>query len=92
MGAMGTAIRRAEKQPPAYVVYPAALFDRWEVVNERDDAPAFFNTREEATSYAKARVVMDGGGVVKLESWFGDTESVWKVEPQPRRVLALSTS
>ena len=72
-------------------MYPAALFDGLEVVKERDDNPAFFNTREEATSYAKAQAAIDGGGVVKLESWFGDMEKVWKVEPQPRRVLALST-
>jgi hypothetical protein len=85
-------MRKAEKQPSAYVVYPAALFDGWEVVKERDDNPAFFNTREEAISYAKAQAVMDGGGVVKLENWFGDTERVWEVELQPRRVLGLSTS
>jgi hypothetical protein len=84
-------MRKTDKELSAYVVYPAALFDGWEVVKERDDNLAFFNTREEAISYAKARAVMDVGAVVKLENWFGDIEKVWKVE-QPRRVLALSTS
>ena len=81
-------MRKAEKQPSEYVVYPAALFDGWEVVKERDDKPVFFDTREEATVYAKAQAVMDGGAVVKLENWFGDTESVWEVQPQTRRRLA----
>jgi hypothetical protein len=81
-----------DERQSVFVVYPAALFDGWEVVKERDDNPAFFDTREEAISYAKARAVMDVGAVVKLENWFGDTESDWKVEPQPRRLLALSTS
>ena len=85
-------MRNAEKQPPEYVVYPAALFDGWEVVKEHSDNPAFFDTRGKAVSFAKARAMMDGGGVVKLENWFGDTESVWEVEPQTRRLLALSTS
>lgn len=76
-----------------FVVYPAALFDGWEVVKEHSDNPAIiFHTREKATSYAKAQAVMDGG-VVKLENWFGDTESVWEAEqPQAHRPLALSTS
>ena len=81
-------MRNAEKRAPVYVVYPAALFEGWEVVKERDDNPACFNTREEATSYAKARAVMDGGGLVKLESWFGDTEKVWEVQPQADQYLA----
>jgi hypothetical protein len=76
---MGDAMRKAEKQPTVYVVYPAALFDGWEVVKDHDEDPAFFDTREKATSYAKARAVMEGGAVVKLENWFGDTESVWEV-------------
>jgi hypothetical protein len=53
-----------------------------EVVKERDDNHAFFNTREEATPYAKARAAMDDGAVVKLENWFGHTERVWEVQPQ----------
>ena len=77
---IGNALRNAEKQ--VYVVYPAALFDGWEVVKEHDDKPAFFYTVEGATVYAKARAMMDGGAVVKLENWFGDTESVWEVQPE----------
>ena len=81
-------MRKAEKLPSEYVVYPAALFDGWEVVKERDDKPVFFDAREEATVYAKAQAAKDGGAVVKLENWFGDTESVWEVQPQTRRRLA----
>jgi hypothetical protein len=67
-------------QSSVYVVYPAALFDGWEVVREHhDDEPSFFDTREQATSYAAARAAMNGGGLVKLENWFGDTEGVWEV-------------
>ena len=76
-----------------YVVYPAALFDGWEVVKEHSDRPTIFDTRENATSYAKAQAVIDGGGFVKLENWFGDTEGVWEVEePQAHHPFALSTS
>ena len=64
-----------------FVVYPAALFDGWEVVKECDDNPAFFGTREEAISYAEACAVMNGGAVVKLENWFGATDRVWEVRP-----------
>lgn len=70
-------MRKAEKQ--VYVVYPAALFDGWEVVKEHDDTPVFFGAREEATSYANARAAMDGGALVKLENWFGDTECAWEI-------------
>jgi hypothetical protein len=65
-----------------YVVYPAALFDGWEVVDDRDDdSSLFFDTQERAIVYAKARAAMDGEAVVKLENWFGDTEQVWEVVP-----------
>src|SRR5215475_1199040 len=63
------------KRLSVYVVYPAALFDGWEVVENRDDdSSLFFDTRE--------------GAIVKLENWFGDTEQVWEVAPpkvSPRR-------
>jgi hypothetical protein len=78
---MGNAMRKAEKQPSVYVVYPTALFDGWEVVRDNDENPAFFDTRENATSYAQARAVTEGGAAVKLENWFGDTERVWEVQP-----------
>lgn len=83
---------RAENQPSVYVVYPAALFDGWEVVKEGDDNPVFFDTREQATSYAKARAAMDGGAVVKLENWYGHTEAIWEVAPETDRSLAPTTS
>jgi hypothetical protein len=65
-----------------YVVYPAALFDGWEVIDDRDDdSSLFFDTQEGAIVYAKARAAMDGGAIVKLENWFGDTKQVWEVAP-----------
>src|SRR5215475_8592611 len=77
------------KRLSVYVVYPAALFDGWEVVEDRDDdSSLFFDTREGAIVYAKARAAMDGGAIVKLENWFGDTEQVWEIAPPkvgPRR-------
>ena len=81
-------MRKAEKGLSVYIVYPAALFDGWEVVKEHDDKPVFFDTRERATFYARARAAMDGGAVVKLENWFGDTENLREVPPQSGRRLA----
>ena len=75
-------MRRNRKQRSVYVVYPAALFDGWEVVKEQGGMPVRFQTREAATAYANARGVMDGGGIVKLENWFGDTECIWEL-PSP---------
>ena len=75
-------MRKAREHPPVYVVYPAALFDGWEVVKEDDDEPLFFDTREAATLHAGARAARDGGAVVKLENWFGDTEDIWEVPPR----------
>jgi hypothetical protein len=85
-------MRTAEKQPSVYVVYPAALFDGWEVVTEHGDDPVFFDACEQATAYAQTRAAMEGGGVVKLENWFGDTEGIWEVLPQTDRSLAPATS
>jgi hypothetical protein len=76
---------RHPQHTPVYVVYPAALFDGWEVVKEHDDAPVFFPTRVEALSYAEARAAMDGLALVKVENWFGDTESVWEVRVPDHR-------
>ena len=75
-------MEKADKQPLVYVVYTAALFDGWEVVKAPGDDAAFFETQEGAISYAKARAAMKGGGVVKLENWFGDTEDLWEVPPR----------
>jgi hypothetical protein len=74
----------AGRPQPVYVVYPAALFDGWEVVAEHEVESAFFDTRELATAYAESRAATNGGGVIKLENWFGDTEGVWEV-PSSRR-------
>jgi hypothetical protein len=61
----------AGKPPSIYVVYPAALFHGWEV----------------ATRHAEARAAREGGGIVKVENWFGDIEDAWEVPAQtPHRV------
>lgn len=72
-----------------YVAYPAALFDGWEVVLNHEDDPMFFATREEAMAYARARAAMSGGGIVKLENWFGDTEGVWDVPARGAHGIGL---
>ncbi len=70
-------------QPRMYVVYPAPLFDGWEVVKEGDaDEPVFFERREEALAYAHARAAREGGGRVVLEDWFGMPQEEWDV-PDP---------
>jgi hypothetical protein len=87
-----SSMRTAEQPPSVYIVYPAALLDGWEVVREHDDKPVSFDTREEATVYARAQAVKDGGGVIKLEDWYGNTESVWEAQQQKGRRLALTIS
>jgi hypothetical protein len=70
-----------------YVVYPAALFDGWEVVTD-DDNPMVFDQREQAVRYAEAQAALNGGAVVKVENWFGDLERIWEVpalEPLQRQ-------
>jgi len=76
---------RHEQHTPVYVVYPAALFDGWEVVKEHDDAPVFVQTRALAIAHAEARAAMDGIALVKVENWFGDTESIWEVRVPDHR-------
>jgi hypothetical protein len=83
-------MREAGKRSPVYVVYPAALFDGWEVVAEHDDEPVSFDTREQATAYAENQAATTGGGFVKLENWFGDTEGIWEVPSRAARGVALS--
>jgi len=78
-------MRNAKKWSSVYVVYPAALFDGWEVVKEHDDKAVTFETREEVIVYARAWAAMEGGALVKVENWFGDTESVCEVVPQAHR-------
>ena len=63
-----------------YVVYPAALFDGWEVTKEGDQ-PVSFDAREEAIAYARAQAVLEGGAIVRLENWFGDVERTVRVQP-----------
>ena len=69
-----------KQQPSVYVVYPAALFDGWEVVRDQDDVSAvWFESCAAATMYANAQASVAGGGIVKIENWFGDTESSWEI-------------
>ena len=90
MCARSNATGKAEMQRPVFVVYPAALFDGWEVVREGDDESVFFDAREGAISYAKARAAAtDGGALVKLENWFGDEQAVWEVAPAPKENLLI---
>jgi hypothetical protein len=77
---LSSVMRQAEARSSVYVVYPAALLDGWEVVKEHDDKPVSFDTREAATAYARNQAMMDGGALVKLEDWYGNTESVWEAK------------
>lgn len=85
-------VREAGKRAPVYVVYPAALFDGWEVVRDGEDDPTFFASRAEATAYARSRAAMSGGGTVKLENWFGDTEGAWEVPARAAYDIGLVAS
>jgi hypothetical protein len=71
-------MRQAKARSSVYVVYPAALLDGWEVVKEHDDKPVSFRTQAEATAYARSQAIMDGGALIKLEDWYGNTESIWE--------------
>jgi hypothetical protein len=82
-----------KQQPAIYVVYPAALFDGWEVVMEHDETPVRFDSRASATAYANARAAACGGALVKVENWFGDMESMWEVRaPSGSNQSTLSMS
>ena len=80
------------RQPPIYVVYPAALFDGWEVVREHDEEPVWFESRVAAITYARERVATAGGGIVKIENWFGDTESIREVRSDGTNQLTVCLS
>ena len=80
------------RQSPVYVVYPAALFDGWEVVRDRDDVPVWFESREGATMYANLQAAVAGGGIVEIENWFGDTESSWEIRPDGANQSTLPVS
>lgn len=83
---------RPDPYTPIYVVYPAALFDGWEVVKEHDGAPVFFRRRDDAIGYAEARAATDGVALVKVENWFGDTESVREVRAPGHRARSRSAA
>jgi hypothetical protein len=80
------------RQLPVYVVYPAALFDGWEVVREHDEDAVWFESREAATAYAAALATTAGGGIVKVENWFGDVESIKEVQPDGANQLVVPLS
>ncbi|MGB8432708.1 MAG: DUF2188 domain-containing protein [Burkholderiales bacterium] len=63
-----------------YVVYPAALFDGWEVVKDGADDALVFGTSQEAIHYATTYARTDEASV-RLEDWFGHTVAVWSYEP-----------
>ena len=65
-----------------YVVFPAALLDRWEVVKEPSDESVHFDSQEKAVAYARAQAETDGGGTVRLENWYGDLETALEVHPR----------
>jgi hypothetical protein len=65
-----------------YVVFPAALFDGWEVVKEPSDESVGFKTQDEAIAYAKAQARLDGGATIWFENWYGDRERCLEVLPR----------
>jgi hypothetical protein len=75
-------MRQIERPPTVYVIYPAALLDGWEVVTEHREEPLSFDTREEASAYAKAQAALNGGALIKFENWYGEAESALEVQPQ----------
>ncbi len=82
-------MRKAEKQ--VYVVYPAALFDGWEVVKEPSDESVGFATRDEAIVYAKAQARFDGGATIWFENWYGEREGALEVPPRAGVIAGLES-
>ena len=89
MRAGANAMGKTERQRTVFVVYPAALFDGWEVVKDGDEPSMFFDAREDAISYAESRAAMEGGALVKLENWFGDEQVAWEVVASPKEHLLI---
>jgi mono/diheme cytochrome c family protein len=79
--AAGAGMTMMKSKMQVYVVYPAALFDGWEVVREPEETTAFFDTKAEAILYARNLAVLEGGALIKLENWFGDAEGEFQVSP-----------
>ena len=73
-----------------YVVFPAALFDGWEVVGEPSDESVSFDTQDEAIAYAKAQARLDGGATIWFENWYGDREM--EVSPHAGTIAGLEFS
>ena len=76
---------------PVYVVFPAALFDGWEVLKEPSDQSEHFDTQEEAVAYARARGETDGGAIIRLENWYGDRERCLEVPPRVGAIAGLES-
>jgi Uncharacterized protein conserved in bacteria (DUF2188) len=66
----------ASMNQSTYVVYPAPLFDGWEVARDGTDEALFFETSQEAIDYATARARTDEASV-RLEDWFSRTVASW---------------
>jgi len=75
-----------------YVVFPAALFDGWEVVKEPGDESVGFDTQDEAIAYAKAQARLDGGATIWFENWYGDRERSLEVPPRAGAIAGLESS
>jgi Uncharacterized protein conserved in bacteria (DUF2188) len=75
-----------------YVVFPAALFDGWEVVKEPSDESVGFDTQDEAIAYAKAQARSDGGATIWFENWYGDREGALEVPPRAGTIAGLESS
>lgn len=74
-----------------YVVFPAALFDGWEVVKEPSDESVGFDTQDEAIAYAKAQARLDGGATIWFENWYGDREGALEVPPRAGAIAGLES-
>lgn len=75
-----------------YVVFPAALFDGWEVAKEPSDESVGFDTQDEAIAYAKAQARLDGGATIWFENWYGDREGALEVPPRAGAIAGLESS
>jgi hypothetical protein len=74
-----------------YVVFPAALFDGWEVAKEPNDESVRFNTQDEAIAYVKAQARLDGGATIWFENWYGDRERCLEVPPRAGALAGLES-
>jgi hypothetical protein len=74
-----------------YVVFPAALFDGWEVVREPNDESVGFSTQDEAIAYAKEQARLEGGATIWFENWYGDRERCLQVPARAGAIAGLAS-